>query len=184
MDKTGHNEIAIPAELFCTDIVPLKWPEVEKALYEYDTMLPEDDDDDEPCFESLMLLFVDNRYGLSIEADEEGDIRLRYDPETGDVHGMEIDDFENHFLKKRPELAAGWAALKPAGKNGFHRTPWLTDAPALDYARRLKDLAYQGTQSPGWPFIESLESILAQAAALQQHSPQLSRPDNGDGGGA
>ena len=182
MDETRCNGIIHPAEAYRTEIAPLKWPEVKTALYSYAGVLS-DDDDDGPGTDSLMLLFVDNRHGLSIEADEDGYIRLRYDEKTGDVHGMHIDDFESRFLKKHPELAAGWAALKPAGQNGFHRTPWLTDAPALDYARRLKDLAYQGTQSPGWPFVASLESILAQAAALHQPSPQLSRQDTGAAGG-
>ena len=180
MDQAWQNRIDYPVEVYCPHTPPLKWPEVEKAQYSYDTMLPEDDDDDEPCFESLMLLFVDNRGGLSIDADE--DILIRFDVETGDVLGLVIDDFESHFLKKRPELAAGWAALKPEGQNGFHRTPWLTDAPALDYARRLKDLAYQGTLAPGWPF-EDLESIAAIDDTFRRPLPQLSRQDAGDGGG-
>ena len=181
MDQAKHGAIEYLFEIYQPHHPPLKWPEVKRATYWYAGVLS-DDDDDGPGTDNLMLLFVENRGALSIDADEDGDILIRFDVETGDVLGLEIDDFESHFLKKRPELAAGWAALKPEGKNGFHRTPWLTDAPALDYARRLKDLAYQGTLAPGWPF-EDLESIAAIDDTFRRPLPQLSRPDNGDGGG-
>ena len=153
MVEAWRDSLANPVEIYWPYIPPLKWPEVQRVAYWYTGVL-----DDEVDTDSLLMLFVDNRYGATIEADEDGDLLLRYDSETGDVAGIAIEDFESHFLKKYPEFTEGWAALKPEGKRGFHKTPWLTDAAALDYARRLKDMAYQGTLDPGWPF-EDLESI-------------------------
>ena len=106
--------------------------------------------------------------------------------ETGDVAGIAIEDFESHFLKKYPKFADGWVALKPEGKRGFHKTPWLTDAAALDYARRLKDMAYQGTLTPGWPF-EDLDSIAVKRNDAEAPSSltlsQREREPTGGGGG-
>ncbi|OGO22836.1 MAG: hypothetical protein A2Z28_03200 [Chloroflexi bacterium RBG_16_51_9] len=45
--------------------------------------------------------------------DWEGEIWLRIDPETGDIVGLEIDDFESVFLKKYPALAKAWQEVKP-----------------------------------------------------------------------
>ena len=129
MDEARHNGIACPVEVYDLSIPPLKWLEIERARYWYTGLL-----DDGVNADSLMMLFVDDRSGASIEADADGDIRIRYDVDTGVVAGMEIDDFEYHFLKKHPELAAGWAALKPEGKDGFHNTPRLSDELALGYA--------------------------------------------------
>ena len=183
MDQPKDSWIAFMPDPDIWRTRPLKWPEaVDQAMYWYAGVLS-DDDDDGPGTDSLMLLFVDNRSGLSIEADEDGFILLRYDRDTGEVFGMEIDAFESHFLKKHLELAEGWAALKPEGRKGFHRTPWLTDEAALDYARRLKDLAYQETLAPGWPFAEDVESLRAKIAALRQPLPPLSVGDGGDAGG-
>ena len=158
MGNIGRADIKYPVEIYYPmEIVPFRWPEIKKVTYWYAGVL-DDDDDDDVGTDSLLLLFVDNRYSSSIPADEDCDMMLRYDDQTGEVAGIEIELFEYHFLKKHPELAAGWAALKPEGKDGFHNTPWLADELALGYARRLRDMAYQGTVTPGWPF-EDLESI-------------------------
>lgn len=45
--------------------------------------------------------------------DLEGEVWIRFDPETGEIVGLEIEDFESIFLKKHPELAEGWAEAKP-----------------------------------------------------------------------
>jgi uncharacterized protein YuzE len=45
--------------------------------------------------------------------DLEGEIWIRFDPETGEIVGLEIDDFETVFLKKHPEVAQAWAEVKP-----------------------------------------------------------------------
>jgi uncharacterized protein YuzE len=37
---------------------------------------------------------------------------LRIDIETGEIVGLQIDDFESVFLKKYPELLSGWKQVK------------------------------------------------------------------------
>ncbi len=121
MGQAWDDNIKHPVEVHCPWMPPLRWPEIKSVAYWYTGTL--DDEGDDFNIDNLFMLFTDNRYGLSIEADEDGAIRLRFDGESGDVHGIEIDDFEHCFLRKHPELADGWAALKPEGKNGFHNTP-------------------------------------------------------------
>ena len=158
MDQTGRGDLDYPVEIYYPmEIIPFRWPEIQRVMYWYAGNFPDDEWGD-LFVDSLLLLFVDNRYSSSIPADEDCDMMLRYDDQTGEVAGVEIELFEYHFLKKHPELADGWAALKPEGKDGFHNSPWLDDELALGYARRLRDMAYQGTVTPGWPF-EDLESI-------------------------
>ena len=131
----------------------LRWPEIKKAMFLYTGEME--------CLEidSLMVLFVENRPATSVDADVEGELLIRYDPETGDVIGVEIEGFERFFTgKHHPELADGWAAIKPENDEGIHNSSWLTDPDTLDYACRLRDMAYQGTLAPGWPF-EHIESI-------------------------
>ncbi|MYC35876.1 MAG: hypothetical protein F4X66_03025 [Chloroflexi bacterium] len=149
MVETGRDSVI--------EIPPLKWPEIQRVMYWYTGELHEEGE--VPLFvDSLMVLFVENRPAINADTAKDVDLMVRYDTETGDVIGLEIELFEYHFLKQCPELAMGWAALKPEEDDGFHNTPWLTDDAALDYARRLADMAYQGTLAPGWPF-EDLESI-------------------------
>ena len=45
--------------------------------------------------------------------DLEGELWIRFDPETGEIVGLEIEDFEAIFLKKHPEVAQAWAEVKP-----------------------------------------------------------------------
>ena len=149
MVETGRDSVI--------EIPPLKWPEIQRVMYWYTGELHEEGE--VPLFvDSLMVMFVENRPAINADTAKDVDLMVRYDTETGDVIGLEIELFEYHFLKQCPELAMGWAALKPEEDDGFHNTPWLTDDEALDYARRLADMAYQGTLAPGWPF-EDLESI-------------------------
>ena len=173
MDQTGRGDLDYPVEIYYPmEIIPFRWPEIQRVMYWYAGKFPDDEWGD-LFVDSLLLLFVDNRYSSSIPADEDCDMMLRYDDQTGEVAGIEIELFEYHFLKKHPELAAGWAALKPEGKKGFHNTPWLADELALGYARRLRDMAYQGTVAPGWPF-EDLESIADRDGTFRRRraSPQ------------
>ena len=138
---------------------PLKWPEIRRVMYWYTGELY--DDEDAPLFvDSLMVLFVENRPAINADTAQDVDLMVRYDTETGDVIGLEIELFEHHFLRRRTELADGWAALKSAGEGGIHNSLWLTDAAALDYARRLKDLAYQGTLAPDWPYVDKGDILL------------------------
>jgi hypothetical protein len=124
------------------EIPSLKWPEIERVMYWYTGEL------DDLEIDSLLALFVDNRAASSIDVDSEhcyGELMIRYDPESGDVAGIEIEGFERFFLGEyHPELAAEWAALKPEGAGGFHNSAWLTDAVAIKYARVLRDLAQSG----------------------------------------
>jgi uncharacterized protein YuzE len=48
--------------------------------------------------------------------DWEGEIWIRVDISTGEIVGLEIDDFEAVFLKKHPELAVAWSEVKPLNR--------------------------------------------------------------------
>lgn len=164
MVEEWRDSIAHPVEIYCSHVPSLKWPEIERIKLRYTGVLSGVEID------TLMVLFTENRNGVTIDADEYGDLMFQYNPETGDVIGLHIEDFESYFLIKNQEFADGWAALKPEGKNGKHKTPWLTDAVALDYARRLKDMAYQATLAPGWPF-EDFDSIAVKDGSIRRPSP-------------
>lgn len=45
--------------------------------------------------------------------DLEGELWIRVNPGTGEIVGLEIEDFEKIFLKKHPEIAQAWAEAKP-----------------------------------------------------------------------
>jgi hypothetical protein len=45
--------------------------------------------------------------------DLDGLVWLRIDIATGDIVGIQIDDFESVFLKKYPKLAKAWKEAKP-----------------------------------------------------------------------
>lgn len=45
--------------------------------------------------------------------DLEGEMWIRFNPETGEIVGLEIEDFEAIFLRKHPEVAQAWAEVKP-----------------------------------------------------------------------
>lgn len=49
----------------------------------------------------------------AVSLDVGGHVWIRFLPESGDVVGVEIEDFERVFLVKYPELAVGWEQLKP-----------------------------------------------------------------------
>lgn len=62
--------------------------------------------------EDILFLRPDKpRPATSIDCN--GEIWIRVDPESGEVVGLEIDDFEAIFLKRHPELAEAWAEVKP-----------------------------------------------------------------------
>lgn len=44
----------------------------------------------------------------AVSLDIDGDFWLRIDPKTGDVVGIEIEDFRTIFLEKFPEVAHIW----------------------------------------------------------------------------
>ena len=51
----------------------------------------------------LSMHFKENRPAVSV--DLAGEIWVRIDVQTGEILGIEIEDFKNIFLKKHPEIA-------------------------------------------------------------------------------
>ncbi len=49
----------------------------------------------------LLLQSKDNRPAVSVQL---GDMWIRVDPQTGEILGVEIEDFKRVFLKKHPEI--------------------------------------------------------------------------------
>ena len=154
MVEEWRDSIAHPVEIYLSPVPPLLWPEIRRVKFRYTRIL------DGSEIDTLMTLFSEKQGTMTIDADEYGDMMFRYDYETGNVTGLHIEDFESRFLKKYPEFADGWSVLKAEGQDWGSNTPWLTDGEALDYARRLKEMAYQATLVPGWPF-EELDSLAA-----------------------
>jgi uncharacterized protein YuzE len=51
----------------------------------------------------LSMQSKENRSAVSV--DLSGEFWVRIDPQTGEIIGLEIEDFKNIFLKKHPEIA-------------------------------------------------------------------------------
>lgn len=49
----------------------------------------------------------------AVSLDWDGDIWLRIKPDSGEIVGMEVEDFESVFLRKYPELGIAWREVKP-----------------------------------------------------------------------
>ena len=49
----------------------------------------------------------------AVSLDVGGHLWIRFDPETSEVVGLEIENFEQVFLVKYPELRIGWEKVKP-----------------------------------------------------------------------
>jgi len=64
--------------------------------------------------DTLFFRGAERRPAASI--DWNGEIWIRIDPISGEVVGMEIEDFEAVFLKKHPEIAVAWYESRPAGR--------------------------------------------------------------------
>ena len=60
-----------------------------------------------------------------------GEFWLRVAPETGEIVGVEVNDFEAVFLKKHPELAKAWKEVKPVSRRFY----------SVQKRRRSKDVA-------------------------------------------
>ena len=141
------------------DMPILNWPEIQRVMYWY-TGTVSDEESGNLFVDSLMVLFVDNREAINADVGEHREMMVRYDPDTGDVIGLEIELFEFHFLKEHPELSEDWATIKPEGDDGFHNSTWLTSEATLAFACRLKEMAYLGTQVSGWPNVERRDVLL------------------------
>lgn len=59
------------------------------------------------------LFFLPDNPKPATSFDWNGEIWLRLDPQTEEIIGIEIENFEKVFLIKYPELAAVWKAAKP-----------------------------------------------------------------------
>lgn len=151
MVETGRESMS--------EIPALEWPEIRRVMYLY-TGTVCDEEDDDLFVDSLMVLFVENRDAINADVGEHGEMMIRYDTDSGEVIGLEIELFEHRFLKKHPELTDGWTALKPEGDDGFHNSRWLSGDDALMFAVYLKEMAYQGTQVPGWPNMGRRDKLL------------------------
>lgn len=57
----------------------------------------------------LILLFETGKLATSVD---QGEFWLRMDPITGDVYGIEIENFEAAFLNGHPDLVAAWNESK------------------------------------------------------------------------
>ena len=49
----------------------------------------------------------------AISMDWNGEFWIRVEPVSGEIVGIEIEDFETIFLKKHPELVEAWKTAKP-----------------------------------------------------------------------
>ena len=129
------------------EIPVLKWPEIHRAMFWYTGEFEDEEAD------SLLVLFAENRPASS--QDVKGELWIRYDSHTGDIIGIEVDDFEQQFLAElHPELAQGWKVLKPHGTRGTHRTEWMTSTNAITYARALRRVAQQRAIGSGLKFTD------------------------------
>ena len=67
----------------------------------------------------------------AVSLDVAGYVWIRFDPETGEVVGVEIEDFEKVFLVKFPEMAVGWERVKPTILKRFKKQDRLSDYLSL-----------------------------------------------------
>ena len=57
----------------------------------------------------------------AVSLDVAGCVWIRFDPENGEVVGLEIEDFEKVFLVKFPEMAIVWERIKPTVLKRFKK---------------------------------------------------------------
>lgn len=69
----------------------------------------------------------------AVSLDVGGHFWVRFDPESGEVLGVEIEDFESVFLAKYPELRLGWEDTRKR----LTKRPKMTDDTVADYLLRL-----------------------------------------------
>lgn len=82
--------------------------------------------------DTLCLSLTPKRPGVSLDVG--GHYWIRFDPETHEVIGVEVEDFERVFLARYPELALSWREVKPAI---VKRRKAKDDGPVGDYLRLL-----------------------------------------------
>jgi hypothetical protein len=60
------------------------------------------------------VLFIKPKESIpAVSYDWGGEIWIRFKPESKEVIGLEIENFETVFIKKHPEVAGVWKAAKP-----------------------------------------------------------------------
>ena len=92
MVQVSDHDIAMP---------PLIWPTGdERAKFSYDRRR-----------DTLFMRYGPKRPAVSLDVG--GQLWLRFEPETGEVLGVEIEDFEKVFLVHNPEMRRGWNERKP-----------------------------------------------------------------------
>ena len=78
------------------------------------------------------VLFIhDTPKRPAVSLDVAGYVWIRFDPETGEVVGAEIEDFEKVFLVKFPEMAVGWERVKPTILKRFKKQDRPSDYLSL-----------------------------------------------------
>lgn len=58
------------------------------------------------------LIFQPKNPVPAVSVDCDGDLFLRIDPETKEIVGIEIEDFEGYFITKYPAIAPAWKEMK------------------------------------------------------------------------
>jgi len=70
--------------------------------------------------------------------DINGELWLRVDVRTGEIVGLEIEDFESVFLEKHPEVKQAWRESKPRyHRRGVDRTLESFLLILLDFLKRM-----------------------------------------------
>ena len=84
-------------------------PEPVVAPFESETEFDLSYDAKNDIFQMVRRSFA-GRPAVSLDVD--GEFWLRMDPETGEIFGVEIEDFEGNFLVTNPQLRAGWPEVR------------------------------------------------------------------------
>ena len=142
MVETGRDAVM--------EIPALKWPEIKRARFRYLG------NDSGHKVDWLTVLFVEDCPAVYAAVDD--DLGIRYDPETGNVTGVEIKGFEDSFLcQQLSDLAAEWAALKPDAPNGIHSSGcfpakppsyWLAPSGMPSRGRQTARIGSPGSRNP------------------------------------
>ncbi|MFC1980341.1 DUF2283 domain-containing protein [Chloroflexota bacterium] len=77
------------------EVMNINWDTIDNML-EFDVTY-------DKATDILFMQTKENRPAISIDCD--GEYWIRVDPQSGEILGIEIEDFKSVFLKKHPELA-------------------------------------------------------------------------------
>lgn len=86
------------------NVLPIDLKSLERNMETFEVVYDEGED---------ILFARPGKPHAATSFDWEGEIWVRVNPETGEVVGLEVDDFESVFLKKHPDLAKAWQEVKP-----------------------------------------------------------------------